>query len=310
MKSGFRKIILVVQLALLLVSLAVISGCWIPLPEETAIVIEAFDGQGNPLDGVVLLLDGSDTLVTGIQQNEGQVFVSLKSAGDHTIQLETTSLIDPQGGIGWMPLASQISGEVDPISFLYRPFAGGSNVLIVPVNKDEITVVTIYLDDMLKSPMDNQWLTDGSNPSPYRPDNNTDEFRDSPEPVFWWRADPSLGTTVTYTFQLWEDDDADTRYPLGVIDQAQYNIAMDPTGPGYVQPDWQVPLAGVQRAEAASTVNQIVVWSSQASDVPNPIDYDLYYAPRLQWDNNDWGNNPVLRDVQEILDGSAIKNTR
>ena len=45
MKSGFRKIILVVQLALLLVSLAFISGCWIPLPEETAIVVEVFDGM-------------------------------------------------------------------------------------------------------------------------------------------------------------------------------------------------------------------------------------------------------------------------
>ena len=308
MSSGFKERILIFQLALLFVSMVVVSGCWIPLPEETAIVVEVFDGQGNPVDGVELLLDGTDTIVTGSRNNEGQVFVSLNRGGDHTLQLYTATLIDPQGGIGWMPLASQISGERLPLSYLYRPFAGGSDVLIVPVNKGEITVATIYLDDIHKSPMDNQWLTDGSNPSPYRPDDNTDEFRDNPEPVFWWRTDPSLGTTVTYTFQLWEDDDADTRFPLGVIDHAQYNTAMDSTNASYIQPDWQVPLAGVQRAEA-SGVNQVTLWSSEATE--SPVKYDLYYAPATQWTGTDWEKFPVVRDITDegVLDGVAINFT-
>jgi len=308
MRSGFRKNSLISQFALLLVSLVVISGCWIPLPEETAIVVEVIDAQGNPVDGVSLLLDSSDTIVTGSQLNAGQVFVSLNQEGDHTVQLETATLIDPQGGIGWVPLASQISGEQVPLSFANRPFAGGSDVLIVPVNKGEITVVTVYLDDIHKSPMDNQWLTDGLDSSnPYRTSNG-DEFSNSPSPTFWWRQDPSFGTTVTFTFQLWEDDDTDTRFPLGVIDPAGYSIAMDPSNTGYKQPDWQVPLAGIQRAESASNVNQVVVWSSQADDISAPVDYDLYYAPSSQWNNTDWEKNPVLRDIiPEGNDGVALK---
>jgi len=313
MRSGLKKYIPIPQFALLLALLVVTSGCWIPQPEETAIVVQVYDAQGGPVDGVNLLLDGSETLVTGSQQDAGQVFKSLSSEGDHTVQLDTTTLIDPQGGIGWVPLASQISGELAPLSFGNRPFAGGSDVLIVPVNKGEITVVTVYLDDIQKSPLDNQWLTDGSYPSPsnlslspYRSGDNSDEFQDTPEPVFWWRTDPSLGATITYTFQLWEDDDADTRFPLGVIDHAQYTTAMNPSAPGYIQPDWQVPLAGVQRAEAGG-LNQVTLWSSQANDASAPVDYDLYYAPTSQWNNADWENNPVVRDVQGILDGSAIK---
>ncbi|MDT8365069.1 MAG: hypothetical protein RRA15_01075 [bacterium] len=304
MRSGFRKIIFVVQLALLLVSLAVISGCWILLPEETAIVVEVLGAKGGPVDGVSLLLDGSDTLITG---SAGQVFKSLSQEGDHTIQLDTATLIDPQGGIGWVPLASQVSGELAPRSFADRPFAGGSDVLVVPVNKGEITVVTVYLDDIQKSPLDNQWLTDGLDAANSYRTANTDEFGSNLRPTFWWRQDPSLGTTITYTFQLWEDDDADTRFPLGVVDHPQYKTAMDPSGPGYLQPDWQVPLAGIQRAEITSTVNQVVVWSSQASDASTPIDYDLYYAPTSQWSKADWEKNPVLRDVQGIFDGAAIK---
>jgi hypothetical protein len=305
-KDGSRKKLLIIRLFLLFGSPLVFSGCWIPLPEETAIVVEVFDARGNPVDGVSLVLDGSDTIVTGSQLNEGQVFVTLNAAGDHTLQLDAASLIDPQGGIGWVPLASQVSGELGPLSFANRPFAGGSEVLIVPVNKGEITVATIYLDDMQKSPMDNQWLTDGANPSPYRPENNTDEFRDTPEPVFWWRQDPSLGATVTFTFQLWEDDDGDTRFPLGVVDHVQYGKAMNPSGTGYIQPDWQVPLAGIQRVETGN-VNQVTLWSSQASDSSIPVDYDLYYAPTSQWNVMDWEKNPVLRDIapEGSFDGAA-----
>ena len=54
----------VFQLALLPLSIAVISGSWISLPEKTAIVVEVFDAKGYPGDGVNLLLDGSDTIVT------------------------------------------------------------------------------------------------------------------------------------------------------------------------------------------------------------------------------------------------------
>ena len=223
MNSGFKERILIFQFALLFVSMAVISGCWIPLPEETAIVVEVLDGQGNPVDGVSLLLDGTDTIVTGSQNNEGQVFVSLNQEGDHTIQLDTATLIDPQGGIAWMPLAYQISGDVSALAFTNKPFVGSNDVLIIPVNDDEITVATFYLDDILKSPRDNQWLTDGLDPgNPYRTA-NTDEFLANPRPVFWWRQDPSLGETVNFTFQLWEDDDGDTRYPLGVMNEADYS---------------------------------------------------------------------------------------
>jgi len=306
-RDGNRKSFLILKLVLLFGSPLLFQGCWIPLPEETAVVVQVFDARGNPVDGVSLVLDGSDTIVTGSQLNEGQVFVSLSQGGEHTLQLDTASLIDPQGGIGWVPLASQISGELLPLSFANRPFAGGSDQLILPVNKGEITVATIFLDDLQKSPMDNQWLTDGSNPSPYRPDDNTDEFRDSPEPVFWWRADPSLGATVTFTFQLWEDDDGDTRFPLGVTDPGRYGTAMNMSGSGFIQPDWQVPLAGIQRVESGG-VNQVTVWSSQASDPSIPVDYDLYYAPTSQWNAADWEKNPVLRNVTPAgsLDGTAV----
>jgi hypothetical protein len=309
MRPCISKNILIWQLVLLMVSMIAIPGCWIPLPEETAIVVEVFDAQGNPVDGVSLLLDSADTIVTGSQLDVGQIFISLSQEGDHTLQLDTASLVDPQGGIGWMPLAYQISGDVSALAFTNKPFVGSSEVLIVPVNKGEVTVATFYLDDIQKSPMDNQWLTDGSNTSPYRLGNNTDEFRDSPEPVFWWKTDPSLGDTVVYTFQLWEDDDGDTRFPLGVINHAQYNTAMDPAGLGYKQPDWQVPLAGIQRVESASTVNQVQVWSSPAFDGPDTIRYDLYYAPTTLWNNAVWENNPVARNINDtgVLDGFAMK---
>ncbi|UCG39383.1 MAG: hypothetical protein JSV00_03905, partial [bacterium] len=292
----------------LLAAAVMAAGCWIPLPEETAIVVEVLDARGGPVDGVEFSLDGTETLITGSQVNEGQVFKSLSTEGLHTLQMVTSSLIDPQGGVGWIPLASQISGELLPISFANRPFAGGSDVLLVPVNKGEITVVTVHLADSLASPADNQWLTDGSNPSPYRLQDNVDEFRDSPEPVFWWRADPSLGATVTFTFQLWADDDGDTRYPLRVANPGEYIAAMNQAGPAFRQPDWQVPLAGLQRAESGG-VNRLTLWSSQASDPSSPVKYDLYYAPASRWDDTDWEKNPVLRDLspEAVPDGTALQ---
>ncbi|UCF89391.1 MAG: hypothetical protein JSV70_03905, partial [bacterium] len=315
MSSGSSVRVILPGLALVLVFLAVTTGCWIPLPEETAIVVEVFDARGRPVDGVRLVLDGNETVVTGSQRDAGQVFKSLSDEGDHTLQLDTASLVDPQGGVGSVPLAFQISGDISALAFTNKPFVGSSDLLIVPVNSGEITVVTFYLDDILKSPMDNQWLTDGANASPYRPQNNVDEFRDSPEPTFWWRQDPSLSGTITYTFQLWEDDDGDTRYPLGVaadpdnfaVGPARYAAAMNPSNAGYIQPDWQVPLAGIQRAEAASTVNQIVVWSSQATDPSTPVDYDLYYAPTPQWNSAVLERNAVLRDIQGTPDGTAVR---
>jgi hypothetical protein len=291
---------------LVLALAAFTSGCWIPLPEETAIVVEVFDARGGPVNGVSFRLDASDTVTTGTQISEGQVFTSLSVAGNHTLQLETDSLVDPQGGLGWIPLASQFSDELVPLSFGNRPYAGASDVLLVPVNKGEITVVSIYLDDALESPADNQWLTDGANASGFRVDNNTDEFQDNPKPTFWWRQDPSLGATVITTFQFWEDDDADTRYPLGIVDHVQYESAMNPLDVNYQAPDWQVPLAGIQRAESASTANQVVVWSSQATETP--VKYDLYYAPTSYWNGSDLESNLVLRDLSgRVTDGSAIR---
>jgi hypothetical protein len=309
MTSGFTKHIPIFQVALLLASLVLVSDCWIPLPEETAIVVEVLDARGGPVNDVSLTLDGSITAVTGSQRAEGQVFISLDQEGDHTVQLDTATLIDPQGGIGWVPLASQISGELVPLSYDNRPFAGGSKVLIVPVNKGEITVATIYLDDIQKAPMDNQWLTDGLDTSNDYRTTDSGEFTDSPSPTFWWRQDPSLGDTVNYTFQFWEDDDGDTRFPLGITNHVEYNNAMNSSGAGYIQPDWQVPLAGVQRAEAAPFENQIVLWSSQASETP--VKYDLYYAPTSLWTESDWEKYPVLRDIipETALDGAARKFT-
>ena len=115
-----------VHIALLFLVSTVVPGCWIPLPEETAIVVSLLDAQGDPVDGVELLLDSSDTVVTGAQLNAGQVFVSLNTEGDHTLQLDTSTLLDPQGGVGWVPLASHISGELAPLSFANRPFVDGA----------------------------------------------------------------------------------------------------------------------------------------------------------------------------------------
>jgi hypothetical protein len=47
------------------------QACWIPLPEDTAIIVEVLDSKGEPVDGVQLNLDGTETLTTGSQSNSG-----------------------------------------------------------------------------------------------------------------------------------------------------------------------------------------------------------------------------------------------
>jgi hypothetical protein len=275
------------------------TGCWIPLPDETAIVVRVLDEEGLPVDDASIIVDSSTTLITGSQGNPGQSFLSLSDAGLHSLQLETASLVDPQGGQASVPLASQISAELTPIWFADRPFAGGSNVMVVPVEKGNITVVTIFVGEMLRTPFDNQWLTDGSNPSPYRSDNGNDEYQDIPVPVFTWREDPALGNTVDFTFQLWVDGDVDTRYPLGITDANDYAAAMT-TGITGVPPDWQIPNLGLQRADEVGT-NRVKFWSSPVTG-GNAL--DLYYAPSSLWTvtETDYEKFPVLRDV--VIDGS------
>ena len=98
------------RVAVVIVLTVLVSACWIPLPEETAIVVEVLGPQGEPVDGVRFNLDGTETLTTGDQLNPGQIFKSLDNSGLHTLQLEVGTLLDPQGGAGWVPLASQMSG--------------------------------------------------------------------------------------------------------------------------------------------------------------------------------------------------------
>ena len=57
MRTGFTKNAIASPVAFLLPILILVPGCWIPLPEETAIVVEVVDAQGGPVDGVELLLD-------------------------------------------------------------------------------------------------------------------------------------------------------------------------------------------------------------------------------------------------------------
>lgn len=292
MRSGFRKHTIILQLALLLASLVVISGCWIPLPEETAIVVEVFDAQGNPVDGVTFLLDGTEH-ITGSQTVAGQVFVNLNEGKNYTLQLDTNSLVDPQGGIGWVPLAYKMSGDTSALAFTNKPFVGSSEVLIVPVDKGEFWRVIFYLDDILKSPMDNQWLTDGLDTANDYRTADTDEFTNSPNPTFWWRQDPSLGETVNFTFQLWRDDDGDTRYPLGVMNEADYN-AFSKT------PDWE---------EANQAMFSTVVYSSGGSVWPLGWTY-AYAGSPLGTSPASGEGEYVWRVIQENPDSGALIKTK
>jgi len=219
---------------------------------DYAVVVETLDGEGNPVNGVELVLDWGETLTTGSQLNEGQVYKDLSLGGDHTLQLDADSLSDSQGGQGWVPLASRISGELESLSFGSRPFAGGSDALVFPTSPGAITVVTIHLADILVSPTDNQWLTDGLDAGNAYRTADTDEFAGSPRPVFWWRQDSSMGETVNFTFQMWEDDDDDTRYPMGVMNEADYS-AFSKT------PAWE---------ESSQAMFTTVMYSSGGTDWP------------------------------------------
>jgi hypothetical protein len=190
-----------------------------------------------------------------------------------------------------------------------RQFAVIDTSLVVPVEKGSITVVTLYLQEMVASPTDNQWLTDGSDPdSPYRSGNGSFEYLDTPQPTFWWRQEPSIlgtaGTPLDFTFQLWEDDDGDTRYPLGVVNTVDYAAVTNSTSPTYIAPDWQVPLAGLQRAEEGGGAGTVRLWSGPAT---GSLFYDVYYAPTTLWDNGQWENNSAFSGVTSAFDGSALR---
>ncbi len=81
---------------------------------------------------------------------------------------------------------------------------------------------------------------------------------------------------------------------------------MNASSPSYIQPDWQVPLAGLQRAEAALTVGQINLWWGLAQDNVALSSYDVYYAPAILWSSN-WEENPVLRGVVTSTDDGFAK---
>lgn len=291
---------------LMMVPLAA-AGCWIPLPEETAIVVKVINEEGAPVDNAAIIVDSATTLVTGSRGNPGQAFLSLNLAGLHSVQLDSASLIDPQGGQAYVPLASRISAELIPMWFGQRPYAGGSNLLVVPVEKGSISVVTMFVGDMLKSPLDNQWLTDGGAASPYRVGAGTGEYQNTPSPTFVWRADPAVANTVTagdFTIQFWADEDQDLRYGLDIADENDYASAMSPDGTG-VAPDWQIPNVGIQRAEPDGT-GRVRIWSSP---VIGGSVFDLYYAPTTHWNSGetDYEKFPVLRAlVPGAADGGAL----
>jgi len=297
---------------LLVLLLLILNGCWIPLPTETAIVVQVLSGAdpaGAPVNDVDVIIDG-ETLVTGAGGTEGQVFKSLGISGDHLLSIDTASLTDPQGGRRYVLTGSHTSGDVAPdgtmVAYASRQFALADTTMTVQVEEGLITVVTIYVDELQRSPVDNQWLTDGSNPSsPYR-SADASEFASTILPTFWWRQEPSLSGTVTFTFQLWEDDDGDTRYPLGIADTTNYSSAMNTSSSSYIQPDWQVPLAGLQRAEVALTAGQINLWWGTAQDSIAFSTYDVYYAPTTLW-SSDWEENPVLRGVVTGTDDGFAK---
>ena len=280
-----------------------LTACWIPLPKETAIVVQVMEGadpKGIPVDGVQIRVDGT-TLVTGVR-NTGQVFKSLSVGGVHTVQVDPASLLDPQGGRGWVIRGSHISGESAEgtyQAYADRGFAVGDTTMAVPVADGFITVVTVYRDVLQVSPVDNQWLTDGRDTSsPYRA-GDTDEFASTILPTFRWRQEPSLTGTVGFIFQLWQDTDGDTRFPLGIRDASGYTNTL----PG-IKPDWEVPLAGLQGARAAGT-GRTILWSSRTDGYPADA-YDLYYAPTASWNNVDWGKNLVVRGIQWAPAGGAL----
>ncbi len=294
-KRGAAPLLIILGLTL--------TACWIPLPKETAIVVQVMKGadpNGIPVDGVHVIVDGA-TLVTGARST-GQVFKSLSVGGNHAVQVDPASLVDPQGGREWVLRGSHISGESPDgtyLAYAKRGFALGDTVMSVPVADGFITVVTVYLDELEVSPADNQWLTDGRDTSsPYR-SADTDEFASPIMPTFRWRQEPSLAGTVNFTFQLWRDTDGDTRFPLGIRNTSGYDNTLSG-----IQPDWEVPLSGLQGAWAAGT-GQVILWSSRTDGYPSDA-YDLYYAPTSSWTDGNWEKNLVVRDAQWAASGGAF----
>ncbi len=283
-----------------------LGGCWIPLPEETGLVVEVLDETGNMVDDVTVEVD-TTALVTGVNGDPGQVFVSYSGGGAHSVGLNPATLTDPQGGVRYVPLAAKVSGTLYPSSAWERRFFSDSgSELSVQVAKGYITRVTIYVAELCPGPFDNQWLTDGSVAMNYRPENGSREFQATPVPTFWWRENPALlgsdgSGAITNTFQLWEDRDGDIRYPLGVVDAAGFAAAVGTGNP----PDWQLPHRALQRARAGAGGNgQVYLWASPASGATS---YDVYWAPTAFWNDLFWYENRVLYDARVVNDGAALR---
>ncbi len=108
----------------------IFSACWIPLPRDTAIVVQVLEGAdptGIPIEGVAVLIDGQPNLTRG----DGTVFQSLSIGGLYPVQVDVETLGDPQGGRRWTLLGSQISGE-GPEGTYVAYAAAGSRCLIRP----------------------------------------------------------------------------------------------------------------------------------------------------------------------------------
>ena len=288
----------------------VFTACWIPLPRDTAIVVQVLEGAdptGIPIEGAAVLIDGQ----ASITREDGTAFQSLSLGGSYPVQVDAESLLDPQGGRAWTLLGSQISGESPEgtyVAYADRGYAIGDTAMTVPVEEGFITVVTVYVSPLLASPEDNQWLTDGRDASsPYR-SANIDEFASTILPTFWWRQEPSLIGTgiINMTFQMWQDIDGDTRFPMGVEDPLDYDEVMDPASSFYIPPDWQVPLAGLQTAVPGST-SEVFLLSGAAVD-SSSVSYDVYYAQTPSWNNNQWENNNIIRNIPVVSDGGAVRS--
>jgi hypothetical protein len=295
--------------AALLAAGFILCACWIPLPTETALLVEVLDEKGDPVGNVPVILDGGTFTTPDEGNRQGQVFRSFNGSGEHTVAIDIAGIYDVQGGNGLVARAAMVSGENVPLSAASRPFFL-SSPLLVPVVKDNITKVTIYLADLYVSPKDNQWLTDGSDAPPappFRAGDGSREFAPQPLPTFAWREEPSLAGPVTglvhFTFQLWEDPDGDIRYPLGVHDAAGYaGTVMQ------LAPDWEVPHSGLQRTRAPREDNgKVFLWASPAQDASTTVVYDVYYAQAAYWSTNDpqWEDKQVIRDASWSSDGGA-----
>lgn len=292
-------------IAFLLAGSFALASCWIPLPEETALVVEVLDEQGNLVGDIPVLVDSVPYLTPKTGEKRGQVFRSYTTPGTHTVGIDHTTLADPQGGVPLVPRASMVSGELLPVSGAVRPFSQGRN-LLVPVEKGSITRVQIFMADLLASPRDNQWLTGGDDPTAFRAGDGTREFAASPQPSFVWRQDSSFVGPVEFTFQLWEDNDGDIRYPLGISTLSAYRTTLDGVAP--ILPDWEIPRLGLQRARAPRDgTGRVFLWCAPAA-AATAVSYDAYYAPLSLWPEGetDWESKQVIRGAVPSTDGGAV----